>query len=92
MAKACADVGVLRGNVGPMGHGAPRPSGANVSAMGVTHLLLAHLLALAGLIGGTVEYCEIIQRRAELRRLEADRRAAEASGLRGMVRVFLAEN
>ena len=60
--------------------------------MGVTHLLLAHLLALAGLIGGTIEYCEIIQRRAELRRLEADRRAAEASGLRGMVRVFLAEN
>ena len=82
---------VATGNVGPMGHGAPRPLEANVSVMGVTHLFLAHLLALAGLIGGTVEYCEIIQRRAEQRRLDADRRAAEASGLRGLVRVFLAE-
>lgn len=59
--------------------------------MGVTDLFLAQLLSLAGLIGGTVEYCEIIQRRAELRRLDADQRAAEALGLRGMVRVFLVE-
>ncbi len=59
--------------------------------MGATDLFLAHLLSLAGLIGGTVEYCEIIKRRAELRRFDADRRAAEASGLRGLVRVFLAE-
>ena len=59
--------------------------------MGVTQLLLAQLLAIAGLIGGTIEYVEIIQRRAELRRIEADRLADEASGLRGMVRVFLVE-
>lgn len=59
--------------------------------MGTTQLLLAQLLTLAGLIGGTIEYCEIIQRRAARRRLEADRRASEDAGLRGMVRVFLAE-
>ncbi|MBA2632496.1 MAG: hypothetical protein H0U86_05790 [Chloroflexi bacterium] len=59
--------------------------------MGVTDLFLAHLLSIAGLIGGTVEYCEIIQRRAASRRIDADRCAAEASGLRGLVRVFLVE-
>jgi hypothetical protein len=59
--------------------------------MGVTEVFLAHLLSLAGLIGGTVEYCEIIGRRAEVRRLVADGRALEASGLRGLVRVFLVE-
>jgi len=56
--------------------------------MGTSHLLLAQLIALAGLIGATVEYGEIIQRRAIRRR---DSRAAEESGLQGMVRVFLAE-
>ena len=56
----------------------------------VTHLLLAQS-ALAGLIGGTIEYSEIIQRRARARRVEVDRRAAEASGLVGMVRSFLTD-
>ena len=74
-----------------MGHGARVPSGTIVCVMGVTHLLLAQLLALAGLISGTVEYGEIIRRRAELRRLEADERATEELALRGMVRVFLAD-
>ena len=74
-----------------MGHGARVPSGTIVCVMGVTHLLLAQLLALAGLISGTIEYCEIVRRRAECRRLQADDRAAEAWALRGMVRVFLAD-
>jgi hypothetical protein len=60
--------------------------------MGASHLLLTELLSLAGLIGGTIEYGEIIQRRSRRRRLiEADQRAVEEAGLRGMVRVFLAE-
>ena len=59
--------------------------------MGATQLLLGQLLSLAGLIGGAIEYCEIIRRRAGLRRLEAERLAAQEAGLRGMVRVFLAE-
>lgn len=60
--------------------------------MGASHLLLAELLSLTGLIGGTIEYCEIIQRRAHRRRqVEADQRAAQEAGLRGMVRVLLAE-
>ena len=60
--------------------------------MEATQLLLGQLLSLAGLLRGTVEYCEIIRRRAGLRLLEAERRAAQESGLRGMVRVFLAES
>jgi hypothetical protein len=65
---------------------------ADPSRMGVSHPFLAELLSLAGLIGGTIEYGEIIQRRARRRRLiEADQRAAREAGLRGLVRVFLAE-
>ena len=60
--------------------------------MGATQLLLGQVLSLAGLLGGTIEYCEIIRRRAACRRLETERLAAEEAGLRGMVRVFLAEN
>ena len=60
--------------------------------MGATHLLLGQLLSLAGLLGATLEYCEIIRRRAQLRLFEAERLAAQEAGLRGMVRVFLAES
>jgi hypothetical protein len=59
--------------------------------MGATNLLLGQLLSLAGLLGGTIAYCEIIRRRAGLRLIDAERLAAEEDGLRGMVRVFLAE-
>ena len=60
--------------------------------MGASHLFLTELLGLAGLIGGTIEYGEIIQRRARRRRLaEDERRAAREAGLRGMVRVFLTD-
>jgi hypothetical protein len=74
-----------------MSHGEHVRIGGIVRDMAVTHYLLAHLLTVAGLIGGTIEYCEIIQRRAAQRRLEADRLVAHEAGLRGMVRVFLAE-
>jgi hypothetical protein len=60
--------------------------------MGVSNLFLTELLSVAGLIGATIEYGEIIQRRARGRRLvEAEHRAAREAGLRGMVRVFLTE-
>jgi len=59
--------------------------------MGATNLLLAQLLALAGLIGGTIEYCEIVRRRATLRFAERERLAFQAAGLNGLVRVFLAD-
>jgi hypothetical protein len=60
--------------------------------MGTTQHLLVQLLALAGLIGATIEYIEIVGRRANARRFAAERREFEASGLRGMVRVLLADN
>jgi hypothetical protein len=53
--------------------------------------LLAQLVAYAGLIGSTIEYLEIVKRRVERRRLDRERIAAQEAGLRGMVRVFLAE-
>ena len=59
--------------------------------MDATDLLLAQLLTLAGLIGGTIEYCEIIQRRAVRRRVEQERLAMQSVGLEGLVRVFLAD-
>ena len=65
---------------------------ADACRMGVSHLFLSELLSLAGLIGVTIAYGEIIQRRAQRRRVvEAEHRAVEEAGLRGMVRVFLAE-
>lgn len=54
-------------------------------------VVASQLLAFAALVAGTVEYREILKRRDLLRRREAEQRAADDAGLRGMVRVFLAE-
>jgi hypothetical protein len=69
----------------------PALSGRLSAPHGSDQLLLGQLVSLAALLGGTLEYCEIIRRRAQVRLLEAERLAAEEAGLRGMVRVFLAE-
>jgi hypothetical protein len=53
--------------------------------------LLGELMTLAGLIGATIEYCEIMKRRTIQRRLAAEQSVAQAAGLQGLVRVFLAE-
>jgi hypothetical protein len=69
-----------------------RAGTADPSRMGASRPFLAELHSLAGLIGGTIEYGEIIQRRARRRRMvEAEHRATQEPGLRGMVRFFLAE-
>ncbi len=49
---------------------------------------LASLLVLAGLIGGTIEYIEIVRRREHRRRLAAEDQLMADSGLRGLVRLF----
>jgi hypothetical protein len=64
---------------------------ASIATMGATNLLLAQLMTLAGLIGGTVEYCEILKRRGAARRSEQERLASQASGLHALVRVFIAQ-
>lgn len=56
-----------------------------------TELMLAQLIAYAGLLGATIEYCELMKRRAQRRAADAERLAAQASGLQGLVRIFLAE-
>ncbi len=53
--------------------------------------LLLQLVTMSGLIGGTIEYIEIVKRRVERRRREAEQRAAQEAGLRGLVRVLLTE-
>lgn len=53
-------------------------------------LTLATLLTMAALTAATDLYARLIRRREERRR-EAMRIAAEASGLRGLVRVFVAD-
>ena len=53
--------------------------------------LASQLLSFVALIAATVEYREILRRRAIVRSDEAWQRVASDAGLRGMVRVFLAE-
>jgi hypothetical protein len=52
---------------------------------------LARLVAIAALIGATIEYVEILKRRVERRTLERQRAEIEREGLKGLVRVLLAE-
>ena len=64
------------------------------AGMEASQLVLTELLAMVALVAATIEYGEVIQRRARRRALaeaEADQRAIQEAGLRGMVRVFLAE-
>lgn len=60
--------------------------------MDAMDMLLAQLLSLTALLGATIEYCEIVKRRGLARALEQERLVAQASGLQGLVRVFLADH
>lgn len=53
---------------------------------------LAQLLSLAALIGGTIEYAEIIKRRGIARGADAAREESADLGLRGLVRVLLTDS
>ena len=48
-------------------------------------------LAYAALLAATIEYCEIVKRRVAERQRMADNEVAAEAGLRGVVRVFLAD-
>ena len=52
---------------------------------------LARLVAIAALIGATIEYVEILKRRVVARSLERQRAEFEGEGLKGLVRVLLTE-
>lgn len=52
---------------------------------------LAQFLSLASLIGGTIEYAEVIKRRGITRMADAMREETADLGLRGLVRVLLVE-
>jgi hypothetical protein len=52
---------------------------------------LARLVAIAGLIGATIEYAEILKRRGLARALVRQRAEFEGEGLKGLVRVLLVE-
>lgn len=52
---------------------------------------LARLVSMAGLIAATIEYAEILRRRSLMRADARERALIESEGLRGLVRVLLAE-
>ena len=55
--------------------------------------VLAALLTLAGLIAATAEYAHLLRRRAAIRGISVvDPRTLYASGLFGLVRVFIVES
>jgi hypothetical protein len=58
--------------------------------MAADQTVLAELVTLAGLVAGAAMYSITIRRRAERRLLDVQR-AAQDSGLQGLVRVFLAD-
>lgn len=65
--------------------------GRIVSCMAADTVMLARLLSMAALIAATTKYAEVIKRRV-VRRADARERAVfEERGLRGLVRVFLAD-
>jgi hypothetical protein len=54
--------------------------------------LLARLIAYAGLIAATIEYCEILKRRLVSRQLMAEEWVNRAVGLQGLARLFLTDD
>jgi hypothetical protein len=56
-----------------------------------SHSLLAQLTAYAGLLAATIEYWEIVKHRVAARKRAAEIEDAADAGLRGVVRVFLAD-
>ena len=52
---------------------------------------VAQFLVLVALMAGTIEYCELLQRRALARRYALLRAEAGDSGLGGLVRLFVAD-
>lgn len=61
------------------------------SSMEPDTFTLATLLALATLIAATIEYAEMVRRRITIRADATDGAILEERGLRGLVRVFLAD-
>ena len=59
--------------------------------MNADAVFVAQFLALVALMSATIEYCEVLQRRAAARRMAALREEAATSGLGGLVRVFMAD-
>ena len=55
-------------------------------------VFVAHFLSLVALMAGTIEYCEMLQRRQLMRRYALLREEAAITGLRGLVRVFVADS
>jgi hypothetical protein len=53
---------------------------------------IAQFLLLVALMAATIEYCEVVQRRAMARRFSALREEAALTGLKGRVRIFIADN
>ena len=54
--------------------------------------MLGQLVSMGALVGGTIEYIEILKRRAHGRQIVAEREQSGDVGLQGLVRVFLTDD
>ena len=54
-------------------------------------VFVGQFLSLVALMAGTIEYCEMLQRRSLARRYALLRAEAADSGLGGLVRLFVAD-
>ena len=54
-------------------------------------VFIAQFLILVALMAGTIEYCEMLQRRVTVRRYALLTAEAADSGLTGLVRLFVAD-
>jgi hypothetical protein len=54
-------------------------------------LTLAQLVSLAALMAATCDYAEMMRHRHRRRWADSERTSSEEAGLRGLVRVFLAD-
>lgn len=59
--------------------------------MDETRYVMAQLLTLAGLMGGTIEYSHIIRRRTRRHVKAGEHADTDDAVLRGLVRVFLSD-
>jgi hypothetical protein len=73
---------------GPVAAVCPRSEDAGMQA---DAFFIEQFLALVALMAATIEYCEVLQRRAAARRMAALNDEAARTGLGGLVRVFIAE-
>src|SRR6187455_800407 len=77
---------------GALGRFRTRRDAAQGGRMSAPPEMLGQLVSMGALVGCTVEYIEILKRRAHGRQIVAEREQSGDVGLQGLVRVFLTDD